>query len=128
MNFIKKYTVSVKNGVLKIPVGVHKSIRQEFKGKNLELEMVFKKQTTPRSLEQNSYYWKCIVNEIAKEIGDDTESVHDALKRKFLGTEKRAGLVFTRSTTTLTKIEFVEYIENVEKWAFNFLNLDLRRE
>ena len=42
-----------------------------------------KKQKTNRSIMQNNYYWKCIVQELAEELGYFNDEMHDILKVKF---------------------------------------------
>ena len=42
-----------------------------------------KKQRNNRSNMQNNYYWKCIVQTLAEEIGYFPDEMHDILKVKF---------------------------------------------
>ena len=42
-----------------------------------------KKQKNNRSMMQNNYYWKCIVQVLAEELGYFNDEMHDTLKVKF---------------------------------------------
>ena len=43
-----------------------------------------KKQKNNRSMKQNNYYWKCIVQVLAEELGYFPNEIHDILRAKFL--------------------------------------------
>ena len=101
---------------------------RKFEGKNVDIVISFDKS---RTLSQNNYYWGVIVPLIAEEMGDDTESVHEILKHKFLkktktiknrkGNEEQIEKVI--STTKLTTKQFIQYIDSVKRWASSFLGL-----
>jgi hypothetical protein len=76
-----------------------------------------KTKATVRSDQQNRYYWGVVVDLLAVHTGYTPEEMHEALKIKFLSV-RRDGLPDTvKSTTKLTKDEFCEYIDNIQKWA-----------
>jgi len=77
-----------------------------------------------RSLPQNAYYWKIIVKMISDETGYTTEQTHGKLCQKFL-LVKEEGADWVRSTTSLTTAEFETYLEDVKRWASEFLNIVL---
>ena len=72
-----------------------------------------------RSVAQNNYYWGVYLPLISEETGDDVLSLHEYFKRAFLGGE--VGRVLDediklyKSTTELTKGEFVEYLDQIFK-------------
>ena len=72
-----------------------------------------------RSIEQNSYYWAGCVSILSKEFGYEPEEIHMMLREKFLRIhdEKHPDFVIAKSTTKLTTIEFVDYIEKIQRWA-----------
>ena len=74
----------------------------------------------PRSLNQNSYYWGCIVDEIARDTGHSPAEIHEILKDMFcpvrvvrLGDVERQ----VRSTTLLSTVEMSGYIEQCIAFA-----------
>ncbi len=78
----------------------------------------------PRSLGQNSRYWK-ILTLIGDEIGDDPESIHESMKDQFLPKmwkldEDGREVELEKSTTRLTTKEFSLYNKRVEAWAATF--------
>ena len=78
-----------------------------------------------RTLPQNNYYWGCLVSMISAHVGDDILSMHEILKYNFIGTERVDGIMKPISSTSLSKIEFIEYIDKIKIWAFNFLQLTI---
>lgn len=80
--------------------------------------------TAKRSLAQNSFYWAVIVKSIADDQKLDRQSVHEALKTKFLCepyflVNNQTGEIVTqvgvpRSSATLSKTEFMEYVNYCE--------------
>jgi hypothetical protein len=76
------------------------------------------------------YYWAVVVAMIAEETGHSKEMIHEALKRKILAyTDDRTGLEMVPSVfsdqSTLTIQEKKAFIEEVRRWAFDFLNLSI---
>jgi beta-glucosidase/6-phospho-beta-glucosidase/beta-galactosidase len=69
-----------------------------------------------RSIPQNKYYWKIIVNMLGDELGYSPEEMHDALRIKFL-TIHSESLPTVQSTTKLTTKEFEEYTSKIREWA-----------
>jgi hypothetical protein len=64
-----------------------------------------KKQRNNRSNMQNNYYWSCIVQPLASELGYFPDEMHDTLKVKFASewqsvevNEKQIGLQVVNST------------------------------
>jgi hypothetical protein len=72
-----------------------------------------------RTLQQNAYYWGVYLPIIAKETGEhDIEALHKLFSGKFLssGIKEVLGekVRITKSTSTLSKNDFSEYIMNIE--------------
>jgi len=74
-----------------------------------------------RTDNQNNYYWGVPIKMIADTLGYEKDEVHDALKAKFLARE--GVLPRIPSTTTLTTVEFNEYLERIGQWAAEFLGI-----
>lgn len=85
-----------------------------YKNKPTKIEVIVKRYRKKRSVKQNAYYWLCLTF-IAKEIGeDDPEELHDTFKAMFL-TDRRGKFPIVRSTTKLTTLEFMEYMEKIAR-------------
>jgi hypothetical protein len=78
-----------------------------------------------RSVDQNAYMWGVVVHLLSEHTGYEPEEMHAWLKAQFL---PKALAVVTRhgeviehavggSTTTLTTVEFIDYIERIQRWA-----------
>lgn len=88
-----------------------------------------------RSNPQNRYYWSCVlqlVKDGLKEVGyreiDTVESVHDLMKYMFLKkqiTNEQTGEVIETigSTTKLSTLEFMEYIDRIAQFASEMLGV-----
>jgi hypothetical protein len=87
------------------------ALKQHLEGK--EVEITLQKRRKKRSLNQNSYYWGCVLLHVMEAGGFLTdEEAHDAMRMHFL--VKRDGpLPTVRSTTELTTAEFEEYLEKI---------------
>ena len=73
--------------------------------------------STSRSNGQNKYYFGVVVDMISEETGNEPEETHELLKMRFL---KPMG---KRNTTELTTQEFKIYIERIQIWAAQTLNI-----
>ena len=74
-----------------------------------------------RSLNQNRYYWKVIIEICRDHFGYTPEEMHEALKWQFLRKHSDGKPDTCRSTTDLTTIEFEQYCSDVRVWAsFNY--------
>lgn len=74
------------------------------------------------------YYWAVVMLMIAEETGHSTDSIHEAMKRKFLGyTDERTGLEMVPSVfsddSKLSVQEKKAFIDEVRRWASDFLNI-----
>ena len=91
-----------------------------------------KKQRNTRSNMQNSYYWKCIVQGLAEELGYFPDEMHDVLRAKFLSeyemisiNDKQIALNKIGSTTALNTKAFEVYTEQIRVWAITDLGIRL---
>ena len=113
-------TGELKNGVLTIKNAPW--WRNLFaKYEDCKVRVIVERVKNSRSQRQNNYYWFCM-EVISKEQGNTPSELHDIFKSLFLKTKRvwRAGNVTTlKSTTQLTKGEFVEYMENIKAEVAN---------
>ena len=91
-----------------------------------------KKQRNNRSMMQNNYYWKCIVQTLSEELGYYPNEIHDILKVKFASewqsievNNNKVGLQVINSTATMDTKEFEIYAEQIRIWALSELNIRL---
>ena len=91
-----------------------------------------KKQRNTRSNMQNSYYWKCIVQGLAEELGYFPNEMHDALRARFLSeyemisiNDNQIAINKIGSTTALNTKEFETYTEQIRVWALTDLGIRL---
>ena len=91
-----------------------------------------KKQRNNRSNMQNSYYWKCIVQGLAEELGYFPDEMHDILRAKFLNewemleiNDKKIGINKIGSTATLNTKAFEIYADQIRIWAMTELGIRL---
>ena len=91
-----------------------------------------KKNRNTRSNLQNNYYWKCIVQVLAEELGYFNDEIHDILRAKFLNewemieiNNNKIGLNKIVSTTSLNTKEFENYTEKIRIWALSDLGIRL---
>ena len=81
-----------------------------------------------RSNPQNAWYWT-IVGLVAKETGNDKETIHKFFAKKFLGYDvKEIGgekIAVIKSTTSLGTDEFSEFLYEVEGFCANDLGIIL---
>ena len=91
-----------------------------------------KKQKNNRTNMQNNYYWACIVQPLANEIGYFPDEMHDILKVKFSSewqsidiNDKQVGLQVINSTATMNTKEFEIYANQIRVWALTELGVRL---
>ena len=125
------YAGTVENGTAILPrAKMRAEIARLFEGKDIEVRI--QKRKKHRTNPQNAYYWGVVVpliQEAIKDLGDvwEAQKVHDLLRLKFLEVVKideETGeelLRTIRSTTELSTVEFIEYIDQCRQWAAEFL-------
>ena len=91
-----------------------------------------KKQRNNRSNMQNNYYWACIVQPLANEIGYFPDEMHDILKVKSASqwesidiNDKQVGLQVVNSSARMNTKEFEVYAEQIRVWALTELGIRL---
>lgn len=135
------YNGTVKDGVIKLPsTRLKKEVCSVFDGKNIVVE--FKRKRKRRSKRQNDYYWAVVIPHIVAamidlgnnlQIGnkEHAESVHKMLKDDILQNGEELvlheGIVkkMPPTTTKLTTVEMMEYIDRVAIWAGEYLNIKI---
>lgn len=102
--------------------------------KELESDYIVdvKKQRNNRSNMQNNYYWACIVQPLASELGYFPDEMHDCLKVKFASewqsieiNERQVGLQVVNSSARMNTKDFEVYAEQIRIWALSELNIRL---
>jgi len=92
--------------------------------------VTIEKKKSKRSLNANAYYW-VLITILEKETGQDTDSLHDYFKTKFLPKRK---VVFKKtgeendvqgSTAELDSFNFFEYVDKIRAFAIQELNIYL---
>lgn len=85
-----------------------------------------------RSLPQNAFYWAVVVPMVYQGLRDagfnlrHNDDAHEVLKTLFLKVQdEKAGIKIERikSTTELTTTEFMEFLEAIAVWAYDYLNI-----
>jgi len=91
-----------------------------------------KKQRNNRSNMQNNYYWACIVQPLASELGYFPDEMHDCLKVKFASewqsveiNDKQVRLQVINSSARMNTGEFELYAEQIRIWALSELGIRL---
>ena len=102
--------------------------------KHLESDYIVKvkKQRNNRSNMQNNYYWACIVQPLAEELGYFPDEMHDTLKVKFASewqsieiNNRQVGLQVINSSARMNTGEFELYAEQIRIWALTELDIRL---
>ena len=82
-----------------------------------------------RTKDQNSAYWKVILEPIEEATGEEAKLWHEFFKRMFVAAELRTfhGLVLEmrETTTKMTTVEFMSYVESIRRWTAENLNITL---
>jgi hypothetical protein len=128
-----------QTGEIKLPKRVGAEVRRYFVGKDIQVS--FSKLKKTRSSEQNRYYWGVVVRMVCEGFADlgnpvnpdspeDTEMVHDFLKRRFLQPIQVAdangeahSLGYT--TTQLSTSGMADYIAQIQQFAAEYLNITI---
>lgn len=87
------------------------------------VEVCISKKKNKRTLDQNNYYWS-LCEIVGNELGYDSEEVHEIFKQRFLKKEKeimvenhKIKLEKTISTTKLSTIQFMQYINKIKQFC-----------
>jgi len=88
-------------------------------------QYVIKKKVKSRTNQQNNYLW-WLYGIIEKETGQDSETIHEKMKQKFLYIKwEWLSLPYCRSTAKLTTKEFSDFIENMRNFFAELLWIQL---
>lgn len=119
---------SIKNGQLANKYSVKKAF--DLPDGSYELKIT---KRSKRSLSQNAYYWGVVVQLVhqgLRDMGNDVslQETHNFLKAKFnykeiVNTATGLVLEIPRSTSDLKKDEFALYIEDIQQFAAEYLNV-----
>lgn len=93
---------------------------KKLEGKDVRVKI--EQKTKSRSLSQNNYYWGVVIELIAEHLGYRADEVHDLMRAMFLpysfvDAKRGINIQTARSTSSLTTVEFEEYIEKIRGWA-----------
>lgn len=84
---------------------------------NAPVDITIRRHRKTRSDRQHRYYFGVVVAVLAEFTGYTSDEMHDALKWKFLRVDPESLLPTVRSTTSLTTVEFEDFLELVRAWA-----------
>lgn len=132
-----EYQGRVKDGVIKLPKSLRKEIVQLFDGK--PITVIIKRTARKRSSPQNRWYWAVLtfLLPFIKDADPENnltlkeEDLHEFFKDRFLGKVDKAindhgdTMQISRSTTDLSKDEFSEYMDHIEKFALEFFSVQI---
>lgn len=113
MNPIFRATIQ-KGKVIFDCVGLFNDYLTLLEGK--EVDVIVRKHKKNRSNNQNAYYWGVCIKILSEELGYTDDEMHSALKMMFLQDNLRK-IPTLKSTTSLTTVEFEEYLEKIRQWA-----------
>ena len=85
------------------------------------VEVIVRKETNTRTNQQNRYLWGIVYAIISDNTGYDPVQVHDAMKVKFASQHLDNGLVITERTSKMTTERMTRYIDDIKRWAAEFL-------
>lgn len=97
-----------------------------------EFVLTIERRHATRSQSQNAYYWGVVAHLISEHTGYTPDEVHEFLKMKFLpkrlALQDRNGViegeyVVGGSTTKLNKLQFGEYLAQIQQWAAETLDV-----
>jgi len=99
---------------------------QQYEGKEVVIKIV--ERNNNRTKDQNSLFWKWL-DIISKETGYTKEETKELISYKFLRRERQNEEGFTevylKGTSTLTKKEFNDLMNNISYWSTTTLNITL---
>ena len=100
-----------------------------------EITLTIERKKKKRSIEQNSYYWGVVVPLVKEGLIDvgyrvGLEQSHNYLRDHFakgeLVNEKTGEILPIKlSTTDMTTTDFMGYIEQIQQWSAEYLNIQI---
>jgi len=100
--------------------------------RDCEVTITVERSHATRSKAQNDFYHAVVVKLVADHTGYDPKEMHEVLKAMHLPRELAErgvngrmmnGLVVGGTTTKLNKLEFIEYLETIVRWAAEELHV-----
>ncbi len=82
-----------------------------------EVEVIVSRRKKHRTNPQNSWYWACVVAIPAEHFGYTPDEMHEAFKWLFLKKDENNKPPTVRSTTSLSTVEFSEYVEKCRQFC-----------
>ena len=82
-----------------------------------DIEIIIRKRKKNRTLSQNNWYWSCVVGIAAEHFGYEPDEMHEAYKFMFLRKHTEGKPETVRSTTSLSTVEFSEYVEKCRQFC-----------
>lgn len=82
-----------------------------------QVEVIVRLPRKDRTTQQNKYYWSCVVGIPAEHFGYLPEEMHEAYKWMFLRLHEEGKPETVKSTTSLSTIEFNEFVEKCRQWT-----------
>jgi len=115
---------TIEKGKLKLD-NPHKYLVRIAALEGKKIELILRQQKSKRSLNQNAWYWGCIVEILSNHLGYDKDEMHFNLKVKFASSPdiERPGFFRTESTSKMDTKRFLRYCEDVQRWAAEFLQV-----
>lgn len=92
---------------------------------NTRLDIIIRKHRNKRSINQNNYAHGVVFKMIADELGYSTDDARDLCKTKFLKKTMPDGEIIVKSTTVLDTKQFEDFLEEVRRWALEYLQLSI---
>lgn len=135
---MKKISIisSVSNGKLKRNINLIQDAIKSFEGKDIEITI--QKKSKIRSNNQNAYYWGIVLplvqNGLKEATGEirDYNSIHYQILLPLFSPTRdivslETGMVVSEKLTSsvMTTIEFMDYISSIQKWASEFLDINI---
>lgn len=129
-------TTSIVNGVFKRNRNLVLQAIQSFNGK--EVVITFSKPKKSRSNNQNSFYWGVVLPLVQKGLLDATgelrsnDNIHYkillplfAATNEIANTDSGECINERLTSSEMTTTQFCEYIIEIQKWAAEFLGIDI---
>lgn len=121
------FTARVEDGQLKIRLRTLQLLRTAVRNwRRCPVTVTIERQHATRSLDQNAYYFGCVLALLSEHTGYTVDELHAYCKERFnaktlilvnahgeITDEKTIG----QSTTKLNKVTFGEYCEAIRQWA-----------
>lgn len=98
------------------------------------LEVTVKRLRATRSIQQNRWYWGCIIELLSEHTGYSPDEMHEVCKAMFIpkkvalqdgNGEIKEELVIGGSSRSLNTLQFGEYCEAIRRWAATELDVNI---